>query len=110
MTTQELSSWIRERYAEAGRLPEFVHLTRVGGMAQSNADRAVAWLHDIVEDDISTLDEIRTALERTTEFNNEDIDEIVVSVDTLMRRTSAGKRTRPTSSGSSTPATNAHFG
>jgi hypothetical protein len=88
MMTQTISNWVEERYAEAGRLPEFVHLTRVARLARSSADKAVAWLHDIVEDDIATLEAVRNALERSSEFSEHDIVALVASVDILMRRKS----------------------
>jgi hypothetical protein len=91
MPSQELSEWIRERYAEAGRMPEFEHLTRVAGLAKSHADRAVAWLHDIVEDDLATLADVRSAIVKTTPFAEDEVDAIVASVDILMRRKSSNE-------------------
>ncbi len=91
MKPEQLSDWVRERYAEAGRLSEFTHLERVAGLTRSTWDCAVAWLHDIVEDDIATLDEVESALARTTELTDGEIASISASVETLRRRKSDGE-------------------
>jgi hypothetical protein len=91
MNLEQLGHWVRERYAEAGRLAEFTHLERVARVTRSRADSAVAWFHDIVEDDIATLDDIKSALARMSEFTDAEIASISASVETLRRRKSAGE-------------------
>jgi (p)ppGpp synthase/HD superfamily hydrolase len=86
MCTRTLSCWVEERYAEAGRLPEFVHVGRIAGLGRSATDAAVAWLHDIVEDNIATLNEVRTELTKSSAFTEQEIDSIIHSVDVLERR------------------------
>ena len=42
-----------------GNLPYAVHLEEVAQQLQSDSLRSLAWLHDVVEDDRATLDEVR---------------------------------------------------